>query len=307
MIADGAVVDDADPDGWTALHWAVVGDRLEVVQMLLDRGADPNAQDALGLTPLHWAAMTGHIGLIAPLLRRGARVDARSGYGTTPLHEAANPRVVAVLIDAGADIEAVDDRGNTPLHVARNGDVARALLDRKADIRKRRNDGATALEVVILRDLERVGVLFHVARAAERLRSAKSRFTVTARNVSACPIDDFVLVVQSPAAWALVGPRKIARLAPGQRATVGIELTRKPDVGDGRFPIDVTVASRGKTLGRFALEVDTTQGEIPADRGMIKLGKGALRPTGSSYARYLPLLAVPVLVLGLWWLRRRRR
>ncbi|MDX1385615.1 MAG: ankyrin repeat domain-containing protein, partial [Thermoanaerobaculia bacterium] len=37
----GAAVDAAEPDGTTALHWAVYRDDEELAQTLLDAGADP--------------------------------------------------------------------------------------------------------------------------------------------------------------------------------------------------------------------------------------------------------------------------
>ncbi len=65
--------------GWTALHEAVKSTHLDIVRMLLEHGADPDAREAGdNTTPLHWAAATGRRDLIEALLDAGADVH---GYG----------------------------------------------------------------------------------------------------------------------------------------------------------------------------------------------------------------------------------
>uniref|UniRef100_A0A2K6CYG8 Ankyrin repeat domain-containing protein 54 n=1 Tax=Macaca nemestrina TaxID=9545 RepID=A0A2K6CYG8_MACNE len=82
--------DGADPcandKGHTALHFASCNGNDQIVQLLLDHGADPNQRDGLGNTPLHLAACTNHVPVITTLLRGGARVDALDRAGRTPLH-----------------------------------------------------------------------------------------------------------------------------------------------------------------------------------------------------------------------------
>jgi ankyrin repeat protein len=58
-------------------------------------------------TALHQAAERGHAGVAALLIERGANVNAQSDFGRTPLHEAAQNDQVAVarlLLDRGADV-----------------------------------------------------------------------------------------------------------------------------------------------------------------------------------------------------------
>ncbi|MCS5688053.1 MAG: ankyrin repeat domain-containing protein, partial [Acidimicrobiales bacterium] len=55
LLGTGTDVDAAQPDGATALHWAVFRDYVEIAGLLIDAGADVNAANELGATAL-WLA-----------------------------------------------------------------------------------------------------------------------------------------------------------------------------------------------------------------------------------------------------------
>jgi ankyrin repeat protein len=67
----------------TALHGAVARRDVEIVKMLLEAGADPNARQERGFVPLHDAAMNGNTALVELLLKHGARADAKTDDGKT--------------------------------------------------------------------------------------------------------------------------------------------------------------------------------------------------------------------------------
>jgi ankyrin repeat protein len=131
------------------LHIAILLNRSDLVQLLLDHGAD--AREARSLGPLDLAErpvadlLVAHgarvpNGLLARscradvsrnalhrvgvLLAYGAAVDARSREGLTPLHYAARSgklSLVRLLLDHGADAAATDPDGLTPLeHLAKS-------------------------------------------------------------------------------------------------------------------------------------------------------------------------------------------
>jgi ankyrin repeat protein len=150
-----AGVNDRNNDDRTPLHLAVETGIDEVVQAVLDCGAQPNDQDsvhlvsplhiAVGLrhhsirdallragalvsvcdinarTPLHLACAVGDAATTQALLERGANVNARDADGRTPLHLAcANDAVDCIdpLLAAGADFWPRDERSRAPLHIA---------------------------------------------------------------------------------------------------------------------------------------------------------------------------------------------
>ncbi|XP_057329967.1 putative ankyrin repeat protein RF_0381 [Microplitis mediator] len=102
-------------DGMTALHVAAKGDNFEMVELLLDHGADVNAHcldQRNGYTALHYAVMNANIEMVNLLLDRGANVDVKSSNGKAILHlavETGAEAIVRCLLDSGADINIRSD------------------------------------------------------------------------------------------------------------------------------------------------------------------------------------------------------
>jgi hypothetical protein len=94
--------------GATPLHSATDNHRnfnISVVQLLLEHGADINAQANTGRTPLHWASWRGTLGVVRLLLEHGADVEVTSDDGKTALQEAVEEleyKVVKLLQEHGA-------------------------------------------------------------------------------------------------------------------------------------------------------------------------------------------------------------
>lgn len=304
LSREGAVR-EKDAREWTALHWAAIGGRVEAVERLLARGADPDARGQYDMAPLHWAALLGHDAVVRALAARGARLEARTLYGMTALHLAGTEAVVASLAEAGAKLEQRDNAGLTPLFTVRSKEAGQALLGRGADLHARARDGRTLFDMLVVNTLEPHGLVLYGRRSAGRLRGERTRVELQLFNVSPVVLEELSVRAQTPAATATVPPA-LARLAPGQLAAVGFELERKAGVAEGTYPLVASVSARDRELGRFELELDSSRAETPADQGFVRLGEARLNPTRSRAWEAL-LLAVPLLVVAAWLAARRRR
>jgi ankyrin repeat protein len=125
LLERGADPTAQDKDGKTPLHSASQRGNVEGIRMLLEKGADPTAQDKDGKTPLHFASQEGNVEGIRMLLERGADPTAQDKDGKTPLHfasERENVEGIRMLLEKGADPTAQDKDGKTPLHFASEGE-----------------------------------------------------------------------------------------------------------------------------------------------------------------------------------------
>ena len=121
------LIEQRDEHGQTALHYAALALRAKVVALLLERGAEVDAVDALAGTPLHVACdvrladPAEQLAVLRLLLDLGANVNAVANHDVTPLHRATrarNPAAVKLLLEHGAAVDARDARGSTPLRRA---------------------------------------------------------------------------------------------------------------------------------------------------------------------------------------------
>ena len=79
------------------VYWSSLGDVEQVEQLLLD-GADPNQTDEEGYSALQAAAENDHLDVVKLLVSKGARIDYRSEYTALELAEMAkNKDVIAYL------------------------------------------------------------------------------------------------------------------------------------------------------------------------------------------------------------------
>lgn len=158
-------------------------DHSDLVQLLLESGADVNARDySFQFTPLIMACNAGNVNTVRLLLEHGADVNATDPDGVTPLYIACendNSAIVRILLDNGANVNARAKDGRNPLiitctvhnlatlrlwlgedhvpmdvtdfddHIRANNrhrvNVAKWLIDKGANVNAQTHNGMTAL------------------------------------------------------------------------------------------------------------------------------------------------------------------
>eukprot|EP00026_Physarum_polycephalum_P008334 Phypoly_transcript_08416.p1 GENE.Phypoly_transcript_08416~~Phypoly_transcript_08416.p1 ORF type:complete len:424 (+),score=82.50 Phypoly_transcript_08416:245-1516(+) len=128
-------INEVDANKRTALHFAVHGDKLEVMKVLLANGADINAQDWEGYTPLMYGLKTEKENASLFLIENGADVNTITPKGITPLSTAVigkNLKLINTLISKG--VKAMPNKesesGSVLHHAVMDADtkIAEALL-----------------------------------------------------------------------------------------------------------------------------------------------------------------------------------
>jgi ankyrin repeat protein len=141
VLLDAGVAADI-PNNWrqTPLYQlAMLGHarpaEIAIVDLLVEAGADVNAQDRKGFAPIHVAARRANLPFLRHLIARGARLDTRTHDGAAPLDYAVYRRKwdsARVLVSGGADVNARDGEGQSLLGWAiskADVDLVRGVLD----------------------------------------------------------------------------------------------------------------------------------------------------------------------------------
>ena len=138
---------------------AAQSDYVNIIDLLINSGADINATSETGAIPLILAAASGKLKTLQFILQRGGKVidiDARGPEGRTALHAAAiegHVDVIELLLTNGADINAESETGATPLVLAAENGKLETLQfilqhkDKIANIEAKGVGGGTALHV----------------------------------------------------------------------------------------------------------------------------------------------------------------
>jgi len=137
-------VNSPEPDGTTALHWAVRADDLDTADRLIKAGANVKAVNRYGVTPLYLASVNGNAPMIEKLLKAGADANEVTTEGETALMTAArtgNVDSAKVLLANGAKVDSRETwQGQTALLWAvaqKHPDMVKELIAHGADVNAR--------------------------------------------------------------------------------------------------------------------------------------------------------------------------
>ncbi len=144
LLKQHADANAAEPDGTTAIFYAVRADDLELTDQLIRAGANVKAANRYGVNALYLACVNGNPAMIERLIKAGADVNAASTEGETPLMTASRGgrlEAVKVLLARGAEVNAREEwRGQTALMWAvaqSHPDIVKELIAHGADVNGR--------------------------------------------------------------------------------------------------------------------------------------------------------------------------
>ncbi|XP_043101014.1 death-associated protein kinase 1 [Puntigrus tetrazona] len=124
---------------------------VQIIDVLMKKGAEIQAFDKTGASAIYYAARHGHVGTLRFLHEKKCPLDIQDKSGETALHVAArygNVDVVQYLCSIHANPDLVDREQETPLHCAAwhgYSAVARALCEAGCDVNARNREGESPL------------------------------------------------------------------------------------------------------------------------------------------------------------------
>ena len=134
IIRSGFNVNTKDNDGKTALHYAVANGNLEIINLLLNRGAKINAKAKDKRTPI-WMLETDDENLVMTILRllisKGADVNHQNDEGESLLMLAAaddSLEGVKIFLNAGANPNLKDKDGETAIEKTSSDEIKQLLI-----------------------------------------------------------------------------------------------------------------------------------------------------------------------------------
>ncbi len=124
-------------DYGTILQAASLGGRKEVVQMLLEKGANVNAQGGYYGNVLQAASLGGHKKVVQMLLEKGADVNAQGGYYGNALQAVSykgDETIVQMLLEKGVEVNVQGGYYGNALQAASARGHDKVMLDKGADV-----------------------------------------------------------------------------------------------------------------------------------------------------------------------------
>nr|WIK87613.1 ankyrin repeat protein [Oriental turtle dovepox virus] len=164
-LEKGVNPNEKNKDNCTMLYIAVEHRHMDIIKLLLDRGADPNIYSSNCMTPLHSVAVIIPIGKILKLITKYGNLVTLTNYLSTffVYNETKNIEIAKMLIQNGALVNTNNMKNITPLHIASSSGsykMVELLLSHGANVNALNSYGETPLHYsVSINDLNVTGLL----------------------------------------------------------------------------------------------------------------------------------------------------
>ena len=256
-LLNSATISARDGSGNSVLHYAAEWQLPnEMLNLLIQKGADVNAVNGNGETPIFSAAKADNAAAIEALVKKNASLSARDNLGSGPLHAAVRWDALAAaekLINMGLNIDGQNVGGKTPLAEAAvegNLTMARLLLTRGANPNTCDQNGRTALSDAVRAGQYEMAKLLISAKANPQIQDFAGRSPLH----EAVLLDDKDLIVLLKKA----GANSLARDKAGD-SPLSLAFAKAPETisrvldndrmaadSDGNTPIHIAVQKRAK-------------------------------------------------------------
>ena len=138
-------IHERDEDDRSSIFWASRQGHVNIVELLLSKGADINDKDDYGLSSILAASVGGHVNVVELLLSRGAVINDKDNDGWSSIIAASfrgHVNVVELLLSKGANLHDIANDGFTAISLFNNDKIKYIL--RKWPI---------SMAILILKDL----------------------------------------------------------------------------------------------------------------------------------------------------------
>ncbi len=154
LLQEGADIDYQDQIDWTALMYAVIDtNNDDMAKLLLGKGANVNITDSEGISVLAITILDDKFDFAQLLIDNNANLDSQDVGGATPLMDAVERNkvnFVELLLEKGAKVDLQDEWGFTALMYAakyNRPDIAKLLLEKNARVDLQARYGFNALDL----------------------------------------------------------------------------------------------------------------------------------------------------------------
>lgn len=176
LLGQGAAIEVRDGSGNTPLLRATQGNHVEAARVLIDAGADVNAENSIYDSAYLLAGARGYREILVMTLAHGADLRSTNRYGGTaliPACERGHVEVVDILLRAGVDPNHINNLGWTGLLEAvilgdggsRHQAIVRRLIEGGANVNLADGQGVTPLQHARQRGQNEIARLLEAAGA----------------------------------------------------------------------------------------------------------------------------------------------
>ena len=293
LIEQGVDVKQSQPDGMTALHWAVYHNHPATTKLLIEAKCDVNAATSYNVRPLSIAGTHQKTETVEMLLQAGANVEFEAPGGETPLIIAArtgNATAIRQLLKHDASLTAKEKRGQTALMWAAaegNVEAVDVLVTAGADLNATSSSGFTAMmfaardgQIDVVRRLIAAGVDVNAAIESKRSGERSAR-NGTSALIFAVESGHFELAMELVAAGADPNDQRN-----GFCALHVLSWVRKPNSGDDPSGDPPPRGSGNLTDLQFVRAIVAAGADVNAKLDDGDGGRAVLTPRGATPMLY---------------------